>query len=149
MPRKSAEALLAVPIGRPRLSPPKDMSAPARALWREIVDSLKVDHFQPSDGPLLRAYCEALLLSQRASHELAVSGPALDGKTSPWLALFGKASQTVTSLSARLRLCPQSRISRDKAGNTHAAPGPKLHEPGFVPWRETQLAVSEFEDENP
>lgn len=149
MPRKSAEALLAVPINRPRLSPPAGMSAPARALWAEIVGSLKADHFQPSDGPLLRAYCEALLLSQRASHELAVSGPALDGKTSPWLALFGKASQTVTSLSARLRLCPQSRFSKDKAGNTYAAPGPKLHEPGFVPWRETKLAVSEFEDENP
>lgn len=147
MPRKSAEALLAVPIGRPRLSPPKDMSAPARALWREIVDSLKVDHFRPSDAPLLRAYVEALLLSQRANAELAANGPALDGKTSPWLALFGKASQTVTSLSARLRLCPQSRFSKDK--NTYAAPGPKLHEPGFVPWRETKLAVSEFEDENP
>lgn len=139
MPRKSADALLAVPISRPRLSPPEDMSEPARALWIEIVDSLKVDHFQPSDAPLLRAYVEALLLSQRANAELAANGPALDGKTSPWLALFGKASQTVTSLSARLRLCPQSRFSKDKAGNTYRPPGPKLHEAGYRP-----LSVDEY-----
>lgn len=134
MPRKSADALLAVPISRPRLSPPEDMSEPARALWLEIVDSLKVDHFQPSDAPLLRAYVEAVILSQQANAELTRSGPVLDGKTSPWLALAGKAGQAITSLSARLRLCPQSRISKDKAGNTYRAPGPRLHE--APPWGE-------------
>lgn len=147
MPRQSVNALLAVPISRPRLAPPSDLTDDAKAVWADIVSSLKVDHFQPSDAPLLRAYCEAIVLSQQANAELAKNGPVLGNKTSPWLALSGKAGQAITSLSARLRLCPQSRISKDKASGTHHNPGVPLHLRN-PPWEPAEtLTVSEFEDE--
>lgn len=121
MPRRSADDLvnrIVIDVRRERLAAPDDITAAARRVWDELVQSLAPDHFAPSDAPLLRSYCEATAMADRAAAELSESGPVVDGKPSPWLIVQEKAQRAQIALSARLRLSPQSRFSRNKAGST-------------------------------
>jgi phage terminase small subunit len=107
MPRTAAAALAVAPVAAnpKRLKPPDTLSTLARDEFVRIVMAEKADHFRPSDLPLLVQYCEAAALAARAVQELQND----DAKAS-WLIRWEKACRTLTALSARLRLCPQSRI---------------------------------------
>lgn len=74
------------------------------AEFLRIVTAERADHFKPSDMPLLVQYAEAAALAERAVRELQRD----DAKAS-WLTRWEKACRTLTALSARLRICPQSR----------------------------------------
>jgi hypothetical protein len=65
-------------------------------------------------------YCAASVLGERAMAELR-EAPVIEGKTSPWLAVFEKASRAMVALSMRLRLSPQAR-----APNNPTRPAPRL-----------------------
>jgi P27 family predicted phage terminase small subunit len=105
--------------GRPeRLVPPRELSAEALVIWRDLVGAVSADHFTRSDAPLLASYCEASALADRAARELAASGPVIDGKASPWLTVQEKQVRAQVALSQRLRLSPQARFDRLKAGST-------------------------------
>ena len=82
-------------------------------------------HFRGCDRPLLANYCEALVLSTQSHAELAAHGP-VDGaaRCRLWLRVHAEATKSVAALSARLRLCPQSRYDRLKAGLTTREPAP-------------------------
>lgn len=110
MPKQSAAALSVVRVdGRlNRLSPPSGMSKEAAAVFRRLVAAVEPEHFSLSDEPLLQAYCEAIVLQERAAKELH-KNPLLNGKLSPWLAVVEKCWRSSTALSLRLRLAPQSR----------------------------------------
>lgn len=118
MPRTSAAALATpvIDVRKTRLAAPDDLSEPARRVWIDLVNSLAPEHFAKSDAPLLRSYCEATALADLAATELAANGPVVNGKASPWLTVQEKQVRAQTALSLRLRLSPQSRFSRDKAG---------------------------------
>ena len=58
----------------PRLSPPADLGELERKTFLDIVLACKPSHFQPSDLPLLAAYCRAIVLERQASNALAVAG---------------------------------------------------------------------------
>ena len=64
----------------------------------------RADHFRPSDLPLLIQYTEAATLAERAMRALQD-----DDAPSVWLTRWEKATRTMVALSARLRICPQSR----------------------------------------
>jgi P27 family predicted phage terminase small subunit len=138
-----------VDVRRRRIAAPEDLSEAARRIWEDLVDSLAADHFAPSDAPLLRSYCEATAMADRAAAELTSSGPVVDGKASPWLVVQEKAHRAQIALSARLRLSPQSRFSRNKAGTTAAASSnPLWRKPGPWEFGANPLGVPEFTEAN-
>jgi hypothetical protein len=95
------------PIG---VRPPRNLSAPARRLFEDLVASVDHEHFVPSDAPLLAQYVEAIVLAERSAAELERS-PG-DHKA---LVLWEKATRVMHALSMRLRLSPQARREKARA----------------------------------
>lgn len=111
--------------------PPVGMSSRPRRIWKNLVASLPANHFQASDFPLLRAYCEAEALHFEASEKIGREGAVLqkykevDGanvavgvRTSPWVAIQTQTAHTMAQLATKLRLCANARLSPDEAGRT-------------------------------
>jgi phage terminase small subunit len=112
MPRKSSVAVPFSESTATRIAPPDDLVAgsPERSLFLDLVLSVRADHFQPSDAPLLAAYCRALALEQTASGELAAGGYiTAEGRPSPWLPVLQHAARTISTYSRMLRLNPSAR----------------------------------------
>jgi hypothetical protein len=106
MPRKSgAASSLAIVPGTPpqRLHPPPELNATERKIFRDIVNSVKPQHFQPSDTYLLVSFCRAILLERSSSAALKA------GNNKDALSRWTQATKAMVSLSLRLRLSPQAR----------------------------------------
>jgi phage terminase small subunit len=118
MPRRSSASLSVVPsiAFSARLAPPADLSPEERAIFISLVGSKRVEAFEPSDMPLLCAYCTAIVLEQRAAAALRAEGPVIAGSPSPWLQAHAQAVKYMLALSLRLRLSPQGRRSPDRPG---------------------------------
>ena len=78
-----------------------------------------------SDAPLLRRYCENVVLAQRAAKHLAADGAVVNGKCSAWLTVAEKADRALVSLSMRLRISPQARMRRE---TTKPGPPPSIYD---------------------
>jgi phage terminase small subunit len=127
MSRQSAAALAVVPIGKTRLMPAGDLSPEQEKLWRRLIGSMPPGHFHPSDEPLLRSYVEVTERVQMAQAQLAKGVVNKRGKVSPWLKIYDGSVRLQASLASRLRLAPQARVDRRKAGaavRADAAAGP-------------------------
>ena len=99
-----------------RLAPPATLSPTARAIFIHIVGNVDPSHFSEVDVPLLEGYANSAALSTEAAHRLDLDGAVVDGKVSPWMGVAEKAHKQLIALSARLRICPQSRFDRLAAG---------------------------------
>jgi len=102
---------------RARLAAPTALLPAERKIWTRLVQSVASDHFQECDRPLLTEYVRATHLANQAAEALQ-NGAVIDGKVSPWVSVSEKLTRALVALSARLRLCPQSRYDRLKAGAT-------------------------------
>jgi len=116
MSKQSEAALAVVPIGKARLMPAGDLTPDQDKLWRRLVGSMPEGHFHPSDEPLLRSYVEVTERVQLAQAELAKGIVTKRGKVSPWLAIYNASVRLQGSLASRLRLAPQARLERSRAG---------------------------------
>ena len=117
MPRRSSAALVAIPdvTGKqPRVKPPAGMTPRARDIYLDTVNGLASDHFAPSDVQLLRQFCVACEMAELAEAQLVKDGHVIDGRASAWLTVQEKAHRAQAALALRLRVCPQSRISKHK-----------------------------------
>ena len=116
--RKSAASYETISVdGSPdRLQPPDHLSADERRRFTEIVANCDARHFRHSDLPLLCRFVEADALAERAAQELRKNAVLKNGKPNPWLAVQEKNVRTLTALSMRLRLSPQSRIDARAMG---------------------------------
>ncbi len=112
MPRQPA------PIHDAALKPPATLSPRARELFLHIVGAVDPFHFSQVDLPLLAQYCGAAELAEQAQLMLDQEGPVVAGKSSAWLNVLEKACRASVALSMRLRLTPQSRFDRLRAGVT-------------------------------
>jgi len=124
MPRRSAAdmaVIAAAPNARLPIAPPPNLSEPEREIFRTVVGALRPDHFRPSDGPLLAAYCAAHLLEREAFAALTAEGSLRNGKESPWLRVHTTQSKLLSMLSTKLRLAPSSRFNNRHAARTAAA----------------------------
>jgi hypothetical protein len=86
---------------------PPELGPTERRLFAAIVASVKPDHFQVQDGPLLARYVEASIMAgQAAEHIRAEGAVVVDAqgrqRPSPWIQIHGQ-------LSTRLRLRPVGR----------------------------------------
>ena len=108
MPRKSSLDIAFPSSQASRLSPPDGLTGPARAMFLDIVTSVRPDFFQPAHRPLLVAYANALVEERVAAGELETNY-IVDGKASPWLAIWQARMRAVTTLARSLRLTPSSQ----------------------------------------
>jgi phage terminase small subunit len=106
------------PFPNARLKPPSTLSKGAAAVFRQIVRSVAHDHFSEVDTVLIVEYARACDMANQADTRLTLDGAVIDGRASPWLAVQEKAQRAIVALCARLRLSPQSRFDRLKAGTT-------------------------------
>lgn len=102
--------------GRDRLKVSPGMPAGPAAVFKRIVVTVSPDHFSEVDRPLLDQYAHAAHLASKAAAAIEAEGAVLDGKTNPWVGVLEKASRACVALAARLRICPQSRFDRQRAG---------------------------------
>lgn len=109
--------LTRIPVGG-RLKPPATLSPSARRVFELIVGAVAAEHFEQADLPLVVQYAEAAALAEQAQAEIDANGPVIGSKVSPWLAVSAQAIKSCVALSARLRLAPQSRFDRLRAGTT-------------------------------
>lgn len=99
-------------------------------IFNHVVKSVDPDHFSAVDLPLLTEYCTAAHQARVAAAAMAVTGTIVDGKSSPWLVVQEKSVRAMVALSARLRICPQSRFDRLVAGaNSRAQPLARTRKP--------------------
>lgn len=114
--------------GTPRLAPPNTLSPAAKLVFVHIVGNVDPSHFTEADRPLIEGYAQSAALATEAAQRLDSEGAVTQGKPSPWLAVSEKAIKQLVALSARLRICPQSRFDRLGAGS-NSRPQPDASQP--------------------
>jgi len=90
------------------IHPPLSLSEAAKGAFLDLVASCDPEHFEDADVTLLARYANAVVFSEQAEARLQANPD--DTKA---LALWEKATRTMSGLALRLRLGPQSR--REKA----------------------------------
>jgi hypothetical protein len=115
--RKSVAAITTLPavnVAQSRLQPPDHMPVEVKDVFSELVFSVPPEHFRPCDTALVEQYAQSIVLSRLAYSELQLTGVvSAEGKN--WLVALEKAHRSSVALAARLRLCPQSRLSAKAA----------------------------------
>ena len=101
----------------PRLTPPASLSNGARAVFEHLVNAVDANHFCEADMPLLETYATHAAIASEAAEHISVEGAVTNDKPNAWLSVFEKSTKQLVALSARLRVCPQSRFDRLVAGS--------------------------------
>lgn len=122
MPRQK---LPTVDVAHRRLAAPAYLDGPARGVFLDIVSTVAGDHFAPCDLPLLEQYAIAAAQAREAAEVLGREGAVVDGKASPWIVVQEKAQRAMVALAMRLRISPQARFDRLKAGRAARTGGPR------------------------
>jgi hypothetical protein len=115
MPRKSRAEWeierFSPPLEPIAIQPPPSLSPAAREAFVTLVSSLPADHFEVSDTSLIARYAVASVLAETAEEALQA-----DPNDSKALRLWEKSTGIMASLALRLRISPQSRRERARAG---------------------------------
>jgi hypothetical protein len=119
MPRRSADSYLTpvLDVARVPLEPRAELDPKVAEVFRELVASVAPGHFQPCDRPVVEALATAIYIARQAQDGLA----AADWGTTRGQALarlLREQSKAISMMATRLRLTPQSRMSKDKASGT-------------------------------
>lgn len=101
----------------PRVQPINTLTPAALKIFNHTVSAVDPSHFSDVDLPLLQNFANAAALANEASAQIDLEGAVVGGKANPWLSVQERASKQLVALSARLRICPQSRFDRLVAGS--------------------------------
>ena len=125
----------APPFAEAQLAAPATLSPRAREIFEHTVAAVDPFHFSQVDLSLLAQFCGACETAEIAQKEIDERGAVIDMKTSPWIGVLEKSTRSCVALSARLRICPQSRYDRLVAGTNARAQyaGKKLWEGDYDP----------------
>lgn len=90
-----------------RPSPPRGMTAKARAVWHRTVGAYPVDHFKPQHFDLLRMYCGACVMQKDAEAEVFKKGSVITQsngvtKQNPYVDVAFKAEGSASRLATKL-----------------------------------------------
>jgi len=104
-PKSNIRVLDPVKIRRP--NPKPGMSSKARTIWMKIVKSYPPDHFKPQHTGMLRAYCEAEAMHDRAVASIIKSGDIIKQpngvvKENPYINIEIKATNVMSQLGTKL-----------------------------------------------
>jgi hypothetical protein len=111
MPRQAAAASSFAANGSTRalLQPPLDLNELEKQEFIALVLGAPPSHLIPSDLPLLAAYAKVIVEERVAAAELSAA-PVIDGKPSPWLAIWQAKVRALTTLARMLALSPGGRV---------------------------------------
>jgi phage terminase small subunit len=112
-------------VAHTRISPPADLEPEAAKVFRSVVNSVSAQHIIDADISLLVEYARAVVQSGLAQRQMAEHGQVLDGKPSPWFAIWKESVRAIGGLSVRLRIGPQARHDREAAGRHGRDQGPR------------------------
>jgi hypothetical protein len=96
------------------LKPPDDLDQLERAEFVSLIVGAPPSHFLPSDVPLVACYAKAIVAERVAAGELAAAY-VVDGKPSPWLAIWQAKIRAATTLARMLSLSPGGRVASKPA----------------------------------
>jgi len=117
--RKSASATSIGLVVKKRPDPPKRLPKVGKAMWKQIVGSLPVDHFRQSELPLLEKYCMAEHVYWRASElmdeTLVITTAKGFSLPDTYLTIMNKQVQLQTALATKLRISTNSRVTKFQA----------------------------------
>jgi P27 family predicted phage terminase small subunit len=106
-------------VGPSRLKAPPNLPAPARVIWREVVNAFPADYFHASDRALLACYVCVAANAAEASRILAAEGFTYMLGTRrfqhPAVAVRSSCIASMTTLAVKLRLSASSRMRADTA----------------------------------
>jgi phage terminase small subunit len=114
MGSRGRNATVVLPTSRPQ--PPAGLDQRAAAHWRAIVSAVDPGHFVPSDTPLLCEYVQAIVMAEDAHEALTREGAIVNGRPNAWHGVLAQQVKSMVAIAARLRLAPQARFDRTRAG---------------------------------
>jgi len=119
--RKPYETTEVVPFGLEsrRLQPPDCLGELQKRVFIDLVCSAPAAQFRRADMGLLCRWSELTVIAEQAAFEMQQGGLVVDGKPSPWFAVYRDATRELRLLSQRLQLGPRGRTP--KAPKTKAA----------------------------
>lgn len=119
--------------------PPKTMPVAQQALWRLTVDSFPADWLKGSDLALLTEMVRALAMCDELESRIAKCKDTAEFKM--LLEFRDREARRAAALATKLRLPPQSRSDRHRAGTAAAHTARR-------PWEITPTDRFFTEDEN-
>lgn len=125
MARKSASdkavaPVVSLPLRLP--DPPKNLSVAQSEIWKLVIASRSGDMIAPEAYPVLVEYCRSITAADMIAEQIDHFDPlwiAEDDGLKRWDKLLGmqdRVSAKVASLATKLRITPQTRIHKEKAG---------------------------------
>ena len=121
-PKTNIHVLNPVKIRRP--NPKPGMSPKARVIWLKIVKAYPPEHFKPQHTGMLRAYCEAEALHDRAVTSIMKSGDIIKQpngvvKENPYINIEVKATNIISQLATKLGITKNSTtVAKGVTGNS-------------------------------
>ena len=113
-------------VVKERPKPPKKLPKIARDIWKQIVESLPVDHFKQAELPLLVKYCMAEHLYWKAvelmSDDMVIT--TSKGFTLPdtYVTIAQNQVKIQASLATKLRITTNSRVTKFQAASEKEEP---------------------------
>lgn len=119
-----------------RPKPPKKLPKIARELWKQIVDSKPVDHFQRAELPLLVKYCMAEHFYWQAvelmSEDMVITTAKGYSLPDTYMTIAQNQVKIQNALATKLRIAVNSRISNHKGAGEKEPPIPKRERKGLM-----------------
>jgi phage terminase small subunit len=111
--RQAAQNVLVLPMSRPE--PPPRLTEEQAKSWREIVERMPPNWFLPEALPVLEAYCVQITRQREVTAELnATKAKGFSNHRFKLLREENVGVKTLLSLATKLRLTPQSTVSKNK-----------------------------------
>lgn len=110
--RSSASLSVVVPDGRePPPTPPHALTDEERAIWDDIVGSLRPGWFKGAEHPL-ETYVRAISLERFLSEQIRGTDPSDDRRLALLMRCQRDQAAIVASFGTKLRLTPRSNFDR-------------------------------------
>lgn len=118
------------PSAKRRPNPQPGMSKKARTIWLRIVKAYPPDHFKPQHRGMLRVYCEAEALFNRAVHEVAKIGDVIEQangviKENPYINISIKAANVMSQHGTKLGITVNATTATRGESGSMSAPKSK------------------------
>jgi hypothetical protein len=128
--KRSTAALSLVPLApRQRATPPKDLSAAEKTLFRAVISTKPAEWFTADAAPLLAEYCRHAVMADRLARQIADAMRAVEKTEGDdrenlvvldrLLAMRDRESKAVVAFARSLRLTMQARYRGEVAARAH------------------------------
>jgi len=100
------------------------MSSKAKVIWSRVVKAYKAEHFKPQHYGMLRAYCEAEAMHNRAIKAIQTSGDLIKQangvvKENPYIGIEIKSANVMSQLGTKLGITVNATtVTRGESGES-------------------------------